>query len=339
MKSLTVGLVFFFFFIQVAQAQKNDTIFLNNGDRISGELKKFEYGMLFVSTDAMLTVNIEYDRIATLCSTKNFELRTTSGYRYFGTLMKSATPGTVNIVTSTDTIPKPFWDIVQITSIKNQFFQRIDGSIDLGLNYTKASDVFQFSIMASATHRTTNYATRIDLSSIFTDQDGDITRNNDIGLGVARFLPGKWFAIIQSNGQQNTELDLDHRIQIGLGGGYDLVRSNSKRLYGMIGIFANREMTIDSSLVSNNMEGLVAVHYKWFTYQPPKLDITSGLDFYPSLTTGGRIRLKFDLTAKIEIVKDVNFSLTIYENYDNNPTSSNSTKSDWGITTSVGYSF
>jgi hypothetical protein len=47
------------FLIIQAQGKKNDTVYLDNGDRITGELKKFEYGLLFLKTDAMETVNIE----------------------------------------------------------------------------------------------------------------------------------------------------------------------------------------------------------------------------------------------------------------------------------------
>ena len=93
--------------------------------------------------------------------------------------------------------------------------------IDLGLSYTKASDVFQFSVAASAVHRTVNYATAIDLSSIISDQDDDVARNNDAGFSVTRYFPGKWLARAETRGQQNTELDLDYRILAGLGGGYD----------------------------------------------------------------------------------------------------------------------
>jgi len=320
-------------------AQKNDTIYLFNGDRITGEVKKFENGLLSLKTDAMQTITIEYDRISSIYSAKNFEFRTTSGYRYFGSILKSTSPGTVYLVTQTDTIPKPLWDIVQITTIKNRFFQKIDGSLDLGINYTKASDFFQYSLMASVTHRTANYSTRFDFSSILSDQDGVISKNNDIGLNVTRYLPGKWFARAESKYQQNTELDLDSRLQAGLGGGYDLVRSNSQRLYGLAGLLANRESTIDSALVSHNLEALFTVQYRWFKYNQPKIDISSGFNLFPSLTTSGRVRFEYDLTAKIEILKDVFFSLTVYENFDNNPSATVGSKNDWGVIASLGYTF
>jgi len=329
----------FWLLILPSKAQKNDTIFLSNGDRLTGELKKFEYGLLFLKTDAMQTVNIEFDRISTMYSSKQFEIRSTSGLRYFGSLMNSKIPGTVNILTVTDTVPRPMWSIVQITSIKNQFWQRIDGSVSMGLSFTKATDVFQYNLSATATHRTTNYSTTFNLSSILSEDNSTISRNNDIGLSVTRFFKGKWFATVQAIGQQNSELDLDQRIQTGLGGGYDIVRSNSQRLSAATGLLANRERTIEEKLESTNVELLLNAQYKWFRYSHPKIDISSGFNAFPSLTTKGRIRLEYDLSSKIEILKDLFFDLTIYDNFDSVSSESSSSKNDWGIITSLGYSF
>ena len=339
-KNWALWFIFLFSFIFSVQAQKNDTIYLKNGDRITGELKKFEYGLLTLSTDAMLSVDIEFDKINTIYSTKHFELRTNSGYRYFGHLLKSNKRATLNIVTATDTIVKPLWDIVQITRIKRTFFQKIDGSVDVGLSYTKASDVFQYSINLQATHRTTNYSTRFNLSSILTD-NGDmdnISQNNNIGVRVTKFLPNKWFARASAQGQQNTELDLDLRLQGGLGGGYDFLRTNSVRLYGISGLVLNHERTVNSS-ISNNAEALFGAQCKWFQYRHPKIDITGNFECYPSLTISNRIRFEYDIAAKYEIIRDLFFNLQLYGSTDNKPTSGAIAKEDWGIITSIGYTF
>lgn len=104
-------------------------------------------------------------------------------------------------------------------------------------------------------------------------------------------------------------------------------------------MLANRERTIEESFQSNNIELLAGVHYKWFKYRQPKIDVTSGFDFYPSMTTWGRVRMEYDLAAKVEVIKDVFFGLTLYDNFDINPSSSDSSKNDWGIITSLGYTF
>jgi hypothetical protein len=107
----------------------------------------------------------------------------------------------------------------------------------------------------------------------------------------------------------------------------------------MGGAQANRERTIEEGLQSTNIELFAGVSYKWFRYRQPKLDITSGFNIFPSMTTWGRVRMEYDLAAKIEIIKDVFFGLTLYDNFDNNSSSSSTTKNDWGIITSLGYSF
>ena len=231
--------VFFWVSLFSVSAQKNDTIYLSNGDRITGELKKLEYGLLTFKTDAMQTLSVEIEKIKTLYSSKYFEIRISNGDRFFGHLLKSDVLSTVNVVTVTDTLPKRLWDIVLITPIKRTFIQKLDGSLDLGLSYTKASDVFQYSLNTQVTHRTNYYATRFELESILTDDGTKVSRNNNVGLNVTHFLPGKWFTRVSAQGQQNTELDLKYRIQAGYGVGYDIARTNSVRLYAFGGLVAN----------------------------------------------------------------------------------------------------
>ena len=57
-RKLFYCLAFIFLSQLTLKAQKNDTIYLRNGDRITGELKKIEYGLLNLSTDAMKTISI-----------------------------------------------------------------------------------------------------------------------------------------------------------------------------------------------------------------------------------------------------------------------------------------
>ena len=78
-------------------------------------------------------------------------------------MQKSKEKETVTVVTSSDTIANKLRDIVLIVPIRRSFFQKIDGSLDLGLTYTKASDVFQYSTNSQVTYRTTYY----DLNMIY----------------------------------------------------------------------------------------------------------------------------------------------------------------------------
>ena len=324
-------------------AQKNDTVYLLNGDRVTGEIKKFEYGILYLKTDAMQTVNIEYDQINSLYTSKYLEIRSSTGYRYYGSITKSGLTGFVNIIQKKDTIPKPILDIVELNTLNNKFFKRMDGSVDIGLNFTKASNVLQFNLSSDVSYRTVKNLTELTLSSIITDQqNSDVTRKNDAGINFSKFLKGPWFVGFQVGGEQNTELNLDFRIQTGSGVGYDIIRTNSNRFYGITGLLGNTEKTIDTKTKSYNLEGLIALQYKWFWYRSPKIDFNTGVSYFPSFTVRERHRINFNVKGKFEIVKDLYFSVNFYDNFDNKPSDvdeNSSITNDWGIITSVGYSF
>lgn len=312
---------------------------MRNGDRITGELKKFEYGLLDLSTDAMKTINIQFDRINSIHSSKYFEIRTNAGQKYFGRLKKSKVLSTVDIISVTDTISKRLWDIVLIVPIKRSFFQKIDGSFDLGLTYTKASNVFQYSLSTKVTYRATYYATQFKLESLQTDDGAVLSKNNTIGLTMSHFLPHKWQSNISAQVQQNTQLDLEYRAQAGYAIGYDVSRTNSIRFNLMGGLLANQEKTISTAATSENLEAFLGAHFKWFKYRSPKIDITSGLEVFPSVTNIGRLRLEYDLAAKYELIKDFFLNVQLYENYDSHPSKDANPLNDWGIITSIGFTF
>ena len=66
---------------------KTDIIFLDNGDRITGEIKKLERGLLNVSTDSMGTVSIEWRNVEKIESQFLFEVELSSGTKYFGSIV------------------------------------------------------------------------------------------------------------------------------------------------------------------------------------------------------------------------------------------------------------
>ena len=73
-KTSILSFILLIIVVYTVQAQKEDTVYLTNGDRITGELKKYENGLLVLKTDALSTINIENDKIQTFCSKKFFEI-------------------------------------------------------------------------------------------------------------------------------------------------------------------------------------------------------------------------------------------------------------------------
>jgi len=324
-------------------AQKNDTVYLVNGDRITGEFKKYDLGILTWKTDAMSTVSVEYDKVNTVFSSKYYEIITRDGFTYYGSFRKSPIPGSVGIAIANDTVIKSIKEIVKVTPIKNIFWKKFSGSADLGLSYYKSSRIFQYNLSTTLNYRSKKNLISFALSSLssFQEVTDSIDRSvkNDISLGFDRFFSAKWWGGIKGKVQQNTELNLDHRYQIGLGAGYDIVHTNPVRLYALAGILANQEKPYDTTTVSSNLEGLISAKLIWLQYRHPKINVSTGIDFYPSITISNRYRLEYDISAKYEILKDLFLNLTFYDNFDSKPTGSTVALNDYGVIFSVGYSF
>jgi hypothetical protein len=333
-----VLLLFFIPFFSYA-GPKTDTVYLYNGDRITGEIKRFEYGILVLKTDGLGTLKIEFDRIKTFYSKDQFTVQLSNGLRFFGSIDTSGTPGYVNLKVESFSIPEPISAIVEIFPVKRVFWKRLDGAIDLGYSYTKASTVSQLNFSTNVDYRVKKSFTQLSGDLIFTDQqDRDRIRKQDYGFVFNRFFRKTVFASAFIGGQQNTELGTELRLYGGLGIGNDFVHNNLHVLNGALGALVSTEISQDDSTI-NSVEGVMHWNYKIFRFNNPEIDVTSFFNVYPSLTSLGRVRLEFQVKAMIEIFNDFFFGLTFWDNYDSEPLDPTATKNDWGVNTSIGYSW
>ncbi len=154
-----------------------------------------------------------------------------------------------------------------------------------------------------------------------------------------RRLKKSWFGLGTFSAERNSELGIDLRLQGGLGGGNELIHTNSNNLMTALGIMVNKEWSSDSTDAQINVDGFAGFSYRLFRFKDPEIDITSTFTTYPSLTVSNRWRVNFDIKVKIEIIADMYFSLSFYDNYDSKPPSYDAANNDFGVTTSIGYSF
>jgi len=334
---------FFYFFISYSVlAQKTDKILLDNNDWITGEIKKLDYAKLNVKTDAAGTIQIKWDRIYQLKSDKYFEISLGRGIKYFGSL--NVTEGDdkykVLVVMEEDETEVDLNRIVEITPIKNRFWTRIDGNVDLGFSYTKGSEVKQWNSSFRLDYRPTNSLTTISGNSIFTEQsERDATTKQDLSFSYKRFLYNNWAYTGFGGLQQNSELGINLRSSVGLGISKSWLRSNMQRFISTAGVIVNQERGTTNVEKQMNLEGLIRLEYKVFRYRDPEIDITSYFDFYPSFTVADRYRTDLDIKFKFEVLNDFYIGFTFYHNLDTKPPESAVSSSDWGVTSSIGYTF
>ena len=85
---------------QVIAAPKTDVVVFINGERLTGEVKGLERGILSYSTDFMGTIDIEWDKVAQLRSDQLFEIEMLDGTRAVARPAEFGETGTLLIGTA-----------------------------------------------------------------------------------------------------------------------------------------------------------------------------------------------------------------------------------------------
>jgi Protein of unknown function, DUF481 len=321
-----------------AFAQKTDVVRLVNGDTLTCEIKLLDRGRLEVSTDHLGTVNIEWDKVASVTSTRLFRVETTDGLRLLGSL---ATPaiGQLDVIQEAEKVTTNALDVVFIAPIERRFWRQLDGAFNLGMSYTQSSGVAQLNFSANATHRRASSQLAASASSYLTgDDDGDDTSRHELDLGGVRYFRQRSLWLLQGGFMRNQELGYKLRSTISGGLGQFLVHSNRAIVVLGGGLSTSREVPVDGNS-TQEFEALIGARQSYFTYDTPKTNISTNVALYPSLSQTGRVRIELNGQVNREIVKDFTVGFTIYDSFDNRPPSEGARKNDVGLSLTIGWTF
>jgi len=321
-------------------AQKTDVVILNNGDKLTGEVKYLRVGILTYKTDNMETVSIQWDKIKSINTKNFFEVELVDGRVYFGSLEPSGEEGILVVKGVTINTNLFMKYIVRINRIKESFWDIIEGSVKLGFSFTKASQIGQISLGGNAKYRTKSNLSELSLNSVITTTEKEPTSSkNDLSFSYQHNLEYQWFAAGIASLQENSELGIKLRSSIGGGIGNNFIQSDNQWMYSLIGVSVNRESKIDQSEPTFNIEGLMNAQYQFFKYEHPKATFLTYVYVFPSLSDLGRFRFNYNAELSWEMVLDFYWDLTFYYEYDNQPQSENASQSDYRIETSLKYIF
>ena len=325
--------IFWLIFLPAAlmASSKIDTIYFQNGDRVTGEVKSLENDLLRLSTDDAGTFKIEWTKVDSVYIRNRMRILLLNGEILYGMLLPSGVEKSC-MIWGSDGDPKlvALKNIVELSPIKDRFFNRLSGSVSSGFSYTKASDVLQMNLNGSLKYLANKNLIETSYSgSVTRDPLGTSQRQNG-GFTFHRMLPKKWFLSAELLAESNSELQLDLRTSFGIGAGNSIIRTNRHHFYAAAGILTNRELS--QEIAQNNVEGLVAVNYSVFVYDDPEISFDISSNIIPSINDPGRVRSETESNLKWEIFSDFYLKWTFYYSFDSKPLSSTAEKKDWGIT-------
>lgn len=332
-----LGLLFAVISLDVLAQRKTDIVTLYNGDRITGEVKSLDSGILNFSTDSMGTIKIEWQEIARLESKYYYEIRLGSGERYYGSIEPAERPGQL-LVEEPDGVQGLEWlEVVDMRPIEENFVDRLNVYFSAGYSYSRASSVAQTSINTDISYEDKSGRNSLTGRTSITDDSEETTSSTRIDLN--RAVWGKRPNVFRSfftNYENNDELALDYRVGVGMGLGRAFLDTYRNRLTGIAGLQVITEES-GTAGTDENLELYLSSRYRAWRFNTPELDLDLILNLYPSLTDSGRLRSDSNLRLRWELIEDLFFDITAFGSYDNRADADNDI--DYGVTTGVGWEF
>jgi hypothetical protein len=326
-------------------AQKIAEVVLWNGNTITGEVKSLQQGKLKFKTDHAGTIYIEWEFLKSVTSANFFEVENQQGEFFYGMLSAGPEERKLVVIGPTQTVVLDMEQVIEIMPIRKTFWGKVDGSLNLGLSFTSADNILQYSIESDATYRQRKYSAKITLSSIQTrieieQEDRETTFRDNLDFTYTRYLKNRNFVSGSLDFTRSSELGIDLRAEIGWALGRTFVQSIRTRLSAAAGLTVSRETPIVEEPSDHFLSAAILGRYQFFLYNYPKTDISVDLSVLPGITDWPRMRVNFNGSLKREIITDFTVNLSIFDSYDSDPPGGDEAANhDFGVILSVGWTF
>ena len=323
---------------------KTDVVVMDNGDRNTGEIKKMEFGVLYLKSDRVAdTLKLDWERVIRVESIARYEFETKAKDIYVGTIPADPegkiSPGELTILLDDGSdVRLIISEIISVHEMGRSFVSRINLSLDAGASFTSANSRAQTDINASLSYRKPKYSGTLDVSSQFSGEPGTTkTARHEVLITAKRFLKKKWEAVFLTAFLHDNQQDLQLRSTAGGGIQRSFYESNRTLFYSVGGAVYTHENYFDEAqLDRNNAEALGALGLSTYRFRGSYLNAV--VFVFPSLSDPGRFRIDSSFDWKWDIVSDLYWKISFIDNYDNRPPP-NGINNNLSISTSVGWSF
>jgi hypothetical protein len=327
--------------------EKTDVLVMKNGDRLTGEVKGLDAGVLYVSFDYIDgTASVNWSKVDRLESKQLFVVKTQDGSVYTGTLKTAETgagrPVQIQVFEAAaheHTIERS--QIVRMVATSENFWQRFNGDASFGAIYSKGNESNQYSLGANTLYVRERWNAGATFDSNLSSSSGTTTvTRNSLGLTALHLLPKKnWFYEGIGGLLQSSEQGIS--LQSLLGGGVGRYLKNTdlatiQLLGGIAWQDTTYEQTSTPATGQNVTSALIYVDGRFFKFSKTNLDATATI--LPALSDPGRIRMNANASYYIKILSDLKWNISFYGNWDNQPPPGLS-GSDYGTSSGLSWTY
>ena len=326
---------------------KADLLVMNNGDRVTCEIKGLANGVLYIGLDWVQgTLQVDWSKVNHVESKQLFLVKTQDGHIYVGGLSTTQTEGArpmrLEIVSdAANNVAVEQVQVVVINQTSENFWHRFNGAINSGFTYAKANQTTQYTLGANTQYIRKNWSSAANFTSTLTGNTGVAvsTRNNLLGY-YRHLMPwNNWFYTGIGSLLQSTEQQIQLQSNVGGGIGRYLKSTNRATInvFGGVGYQNTRYTVTDARTANQNtFAAMVGVDAALFKFDKTNVSLTATA--LPALNQPGRIYSNLNAGYFLKFWGDFTWNLSFYGNWDNQPPL-NFAGSDYGMTAGLGWTF
>ena len=326
---------------------KTDVLVMNNGDRMTCEVKGLTSGTLYVSFDYIDgTTKVDWAKVTRIESDQLFVVKTEDGSVYSGTLRTAETPTgrpmkieVMETPEKEDTVERS--QVVQMIATSDRFWQRFNGAMSLGVIYAKGNQSTQYSLGSEVAYVRERWNAEAKFDSNLSSSTGvSASTRNSFNANAIRLMPwNNWFYSGLGGLLQSSEQGI--LLQGTLGGGVGRYFVNTNRASFAVlagGAWQNTNYHTSVHPVGNQnlAAAMVYAEAKLFKFSKTNLNATAAL--LPALSDPGRLRFSTNASYYVKIFSDLKWNISFYGNWDNRPPPGFS-GSDYGTSSGLSWTF
>jgi hypothetical protein len=320
---------------------------MTNGDRITGEVKSLENGVLRVDLDYVDgSILVNWLKVARLESKVLFLIHLQDGSIYSGKVVSRETLVGTPIQIEIEPVGEAPQvidrsTIVGMTQTSDSLWHRFSGNFNLGTTYAKGNSTTQFNIGSGLDYLETRWGARFTYGSNLSASSGATTATrNQMNLITYRLFPWKNYFYAGTAGfLQSSVQGIQRQTNLGLAVGRFLKSTNRVRFSLMGGVGwqrTNYSQSIRAEQPQDTPVGVISSNLEIFIFKKTRLNINAGLA--PALNGQGRIFSTINAAYYVKLFGKIDWNFSFYGNWDTQPPA-HLQGSDYGSTSGLSYTF
>ncbi|MCK4989491.1 MAG: hypothetical protein KAS29_03360, partial [Bacteroidales bacterium] len=150
------------------QAQKIDTIYFQNGDRVTAEVKSLENNKLKLSTLDAGTVYVEWNKIDSVKILNNMRIVLDDGKIMYGKILTAGEAGKCYIWSSLEEpVLMELVHIVLLAPLEDKILNRLSGTLSSGFSYVKSTQIMNMNFDGSVKYQAEKNQLELSYSGLF----------------------------------------------------------------------------------------------------------------------------------------------------------------------------